>query len=64
MLLATGALNDLSKEYYAACLYTAMEYIHSFGLMHRYINKYSIYITSDGLPMITDMRYAKKMDGE
>ena len=33
------------------------------GLMHRFINPSSIYITSRGVPKFTDFRYAKCMDG-
>jgi len=52
-----------AKQYYIACLYSAVCALHENGLVHRFINPGSVYITASGVPKLADLRYAKKMDG-
>jgi len=63
LALQNNAVPAEAKQYYIACLYSAVCALHENGLVHRFINPSSVYITSAGVPKLTDMRYAKKMDG-
>ena len=59
-----NVIDEEAKTYYASCLFSAVFALHDQGVMHRFINPGTIYITSKGIPKITDLRYAKKMDGQ
>jgi serine/threonine protein phosphatase PrpC/serine/threonine protein kinase len=59
-----NAISDENKTYYSACLCSALFALHEIGVMHRFINPGSIYINSNGLPKIAELRYAKKFDGQ
>jgi serine/threonine protein kinase len=53
-----------NKIIFAACIYKAISSIHSNGLLHRFINPTSIYMSqSNNVPLVCDFRYAKRMDG-
>ncbi len=54
--------NDI-KMYYCMGIYNGLNVLHENGLLNRYLNPSSIYITNGGIPKICDLRYAKKMDG-
>lgn len=54
--------NDM-KVYYCMGIYNGLNILHENGLLNRYLNPSSIYITNEGIPKICDLRYAKKMDG-
>ncbi len=41
-----------AKRYYTACLYSAVISLHENGLMHRFINPSSVYITASGVPKV------------
>eukprot|EP01034_Spumella_vulgaris_P021903 gene21902-27980_t len=63
LAIQNSAVPTEAKRYYAACLYSAVTSLHENGLMHRFINPGSVYITASGVPKLTDLRYAKRMDG-
>ena len=58
------AIKEEDKVYYSACLFSAIFALHEIGIMHRFINTGSVYITTSGVPKLADLRYAKKMDGQ
>lgn len=62
MCLGAG-VDDITKKYYTACIYNAVSFLHDFGMMHRFVNTESVYITIGGVPKLTDMRNVKKMEG-
>ena len=65
-LSTTLMYTDLSianKIFYAACILKAIISIHEFGIVHRFINSNSIYVTASGFLRVVDFRYCKKMDG-
>jgi serine/threonine protein kinase len=57
-------VEEENKTYYSACLFSAVFALHDIGIMHRFINPGSIYINTKRIPKLTDLRYAKKMDGQ
>lgn len=59
-----NVIDDETKVYYSACAYSALNYLHENGLMHRFINPGSIYITADGIPKLADLRYCKRFNGQ
>lgn len=65
--MAYAILNNLipdnAKQHYCACIYSALSCLHENGLMHRFLNPCAVYISDCGVPMLTDLRYAKRMDG-
>jgi len=64
--LATAAQQEIAettKKYVCAALFKAFSFLHMKGIMHRLLNPYSVYITASGIPMLSDMSYAKLMDG-
>jgi serine/threonine protein phosphatase PrpC/CRP-like cAMP-binding protein len=65
--LSTAIINDAleldTKKFCVGAIYQAMKHLHINGLLHRFINSNSIYMTSQCVPKLTDFRYAKKMDG-
>jgi hypothetical protein len=53
LAIANNALSTPdAKIYYAACIYSGLSKIHESGLMHRFINSGSIYISSQGVPKV------------
>lgn len=63
-LIAMNDLSEQDKVVYCASIYTSISCIHDKGLLHRFINTTSFYISShSNLPILCDFRYAKKMDG-
>lgn len=44
---------DVAKPYYAACILNAIDKIHHVGLMHRFINSSSVFITRNGLAKVS-----------
>jgi serine/threonine protein phosphatase PrpC len=65
--ISTAVVNDAltieAKKFCIAATFRAIEHIHENGLLHRFINSSSIYLTAGMIPKLTDLRYAKKMDG-
>jgi hypothetical protein len=57
------ALTPEARKFVAAAIFSAVEHVHTNGLLHRFINSTSVYLTEKFVPKLTDMRYAKKMDG-
>ena len=44
------------KVYYAGCVYSAVMALHDNGLMHRFVNSSSVYLTEQGVPKLCDFR--------
>lgn len=62
--LLINGLTVQEKCIYSACLYSGLQTLHENGLLHRFLNPSSIYISArKRLPILADLRYAKKMDG-
>lgn len=55
--LSSGAIEAADKPYYMACIYSALRTIHELGLLHRFLNSSSVYITTSGVPKV---QYAAK----
>ena len=53
LALSGGAIEAADKPYYLACIYSGLRTVHEFGLMHRYINANSIYVTTSGVPKVS-----------
>jgi CRP-like cAMP-binding protein len=52
------------KLVYCAALYSGLQALHEHGLMHRFLNPSGVYVSATKrLPILADLRYAKKMDG-
>eukprot|EP00607_Mallomonas_marina_P002135 CAMPEP_0182434428 /NCGR_PEP_ID=MMETSP1167-20130531/69745_1 /TAXON_ID=2988 /ORGANISM="Mallomonas Sp, Strain CCMP3275" /LENGTH=1035 /DNA_ID=CAMNT_0024624297 /DNA_START=148 /DNA_END=3255 /DNA_ORIENTATION=+ len=60
---ASTWMDHESKCLASACIYSAICKLHSKGIMHRFINPTSVYISSSGVPKLSDLRYVKPMDG-
>lgn len=52
-----------AKVYFTACIYSAINRIHSLGLIHRLVNPNSIFITRGGTVKLSDFRFARRMEG-
>lgn len=50
--LSGGAVDAADKPAYLACLYSALRTIHHFGLLHRFVNASSVYVTTSGIPKV------------
>jgi CRP-like cAMP-binding protein len=50
--LSGGAFERAEKPQLLASVYAALRCIHEFGLMHRYLNANSIYVTTSGVPKV------------
>ena len=60
----TAGISETNKVLYAACLFSAVRDLHTHGLLHRFLNPSTVYISaSRGVPVLGDLRYAKEMDG-
>ena len=64
LAISQNVLQEEAKTYYAACLCSAVFTMHNLGVMHRFINPGSIYMSTKGIPKLADLRYAKKFDGQ
>lgn len=51
--ISSGILTDKSRIWYLACIYSAIKALHSCGLMHRFINPGSIFITDRGIAKVS-----------
>jgi hypothetical protein len=61
--IQNDALSPEVKRFCVGAIFQAIRHIHEHGLVHRFINSTSVYLTPDAVPKLADMRYAKKMDG-
>jgi hypothetical protein len=61
--ITNNLLSEASRVFYLACVYYALKTLHSNGIIHRFINADSIFITDRGLAQVCDMRYSKRMNG-
>lgn len=52
LALSNNAIPEESKPLYLACIYSAISAVHMNGLLHRFINSNSFYITSSGIPKV------------
>lgn len=53
--MSSGAIEAADKPYYMACIYSGLRTIHELGLLHRFVNSSSIYITTNGVPKVTQL---------
>lgn len=60
---AIQGVPDATKTACCACVLRAIVGLHTKGIMHRLVNPSSVYITSAGVPKLTDLTHAKTMDG-
>jgi serine/threonine protein kinase len=59
-----AGISPADKVLYAACLYSAVRDLHEHGVIHRFLNPSTVYISATrGVPVLGDLRYAKEMDG-
>ena len=59
-----AGISAANKVLYAACISSAVRDLHEHGVMHRFLNPSTIYISATkGVPVLCDLRYAKEMDG-
>jgi len=63
LAMASGTILTSDRSYVGACVYQGLRTMHEFGVMHRFLNPHSVYLTSKGVPKICDFRYAKRMNG-
>ena len=61
--MTNHTISNTVKPFFAASIYLALAHLHSHGMMHRYLTPEAIYITTQGIPKLSDMRYCKLMDG-
>ena len=54
LALSARAIEAADKPYYMACIYSALRTIHEFGLQHRFINANSVYVTTTGVPKVSE----------
>ncbi len=57
LAIHSGAIPSEAKKYYIACLYGAIISLHENGLMHRFINPSSVYITAAGVPKVSQQLF-------
>ena len=61
---ALTKISESSKVLYAAFIYSAIRDLHDSGIIHRFLNPTSVYISATrGVPVLNDLRCAKEMDG-
>jgi len=63
LALANGAIPPEAKAFHCACILSGITILHDHGLMHRFVNPSSVYLTNTGICKVGDFRYAKRMDG-
>lgn len=52
LAISNAAILPAAKSYYAACMYNAVNFVHESGLIHRFLNPGSFYITTNGVPKV------------
>jgi serine/threonine protein kinase len=50
--LSGGAIEAADKPYYVASLYAGLRCIHELGVLHRFVNASSVYVTTSGIPKV------------
>ena len=63
LIISSESATMDAKKFYAACVLSSITALHDNGLMHRFINPSSFFVNERGVVKLTDLRYAKKMDG-
>lgn len=61
--ITNNLISNTSRLFYLACIFSALKTLHANGIIHRFINIDSIFITDRGIAHLYDMRYAKRMNG-
>jgi serine/threonine protein kinase len=51
--LSGGAIEAADKPYYVASLYAGLRCIHEIGILHRFVNASSVYVTTSGIPKVS-----------
>mmetsp|Transcript_2407 Transcript_2407/g.4345 ORF Transcript_2407/g.4345 Transcript_2407/m.4345 type:complete len:1062 (+) Transcript_2407:50-3235(+) len=59
-----GKMNEVEAKFYLACLVLALEFLEKEGYMVRMISPSSIMISAGGFPVLSNLRFCKKMDGQ
>ncbi|CAM9800646.1 unnamed protein product [Ectocarpus sp. 12 AP-2014] len=62
-LLERGPLAEVTARFYAACVKSAIVFLHDEGFIHRNVTPHCVYITDKGYCQLADLTCAKKMDG-
>ncbi|CAM9881757.1 unnamed protein product [Pylaiella littoralis] len=62
-LLEQEALPEATAQFYAACIKSAVVFLHDEGYIHRNVTPHCVYITDAGYCQLADLSCAKKMDG-
>lgn len=52
-----------TAQFYAACIKSAVVFLHDEGYIHRNVTPHCVYITDAGYCQLADLSCAKKMDG-
>ena len=55
LAMANGAVRDEDKQYWAACLYSAVAALHDAGVFLRFLNPSAVYVTSKGIPKVSEL---------
>ena len=55
--LSGGAIEAADKPHYAACISSGLRAVHEFGLLHRFINASSVYVTTSGTPKVNQLNH-------
>ena len=62
----TGMVNDIEKDYrvyFAKCVTEAITYLHTKGIVHRFVQPSSFMLTSEGTIKLCDLRYSRLLTG-
>ncbi|CAN0213393.1 unnamed protein product [Ectocarpus sp. 6 AP-2014] len=62
-LLEHGPFAEVTARFYAACVKSAIVFLHDEGFIHRNVTPHCVYITDKGYCQLADLTCAKKMDG-
>ena len=57
-------MGEADAKFYISCVILALEFLEKEGYMTRMVNPSSIMVTGMGFPILSDLRYCKKMDGQ
>jgi serine/threonine protein kinase len=63
LALSSDVVPRKSFPFIIASLFSGLDACHARGLMHRFVNPSSVYVTVQGQPKLADFRYAKTLDG-
>jgi len=61
---AEGPLGEPRARYYAACVLSALRFLHEEGVLARRLTPDCVYLTARGVAQLGDVGLAKRMDGQ